>query len=401
MDIALKPVQGHVAAGFEPVERAFADILRANPRMGAACAIHHRGQRVVDLWGGVRDALRGTRWDDDTLVLVYSLTKGMTALACAVAVSQRLFDYDEPIADVWPEFAGGGKEAMTVGAILSEQAGVAAIDLKLTAANMADQDAIAAAIAAQPPNWPPGDWAGNHSYTLGWLGGELIRRRDPAGRSLGRFFAEEIADPLGVDFFIGLPDTIDRDRLARIKGFNLLDLIFRRTDMPWSVVLALMWPPSLAFRALNNPLLLSGPGALDSERFRGIELGAVGGISNARAIAAIYDEFGSGGKRLGIRPAVIARLNGAYPPPRRGSIDRIFGIDLAYSLGLEKPDAGWRFAPSSSAFGTFAVGGSFAFADPGDEVAYAWVTNQLGTHKRDDPRELAVRTAFYHCIGKG
>lgn len=401
MDVGVKPVKGHVAAGFEPVQRAFELVLAASPDMGAACAIHYNGECVVDLWGGVSDPARGALWDRDTLVLVYSLTKGMTGLACAVAVSRGLFDYDEPIGDVWPEFAGGGKEAMTVGAVLSEQAGVAAIDLKLTAANMGDQAAIAAAIARQPPNWPPGEWAGNHSFTLGWLGGELIRRRDPAGRSLGRFFADEIAAPLGVDFFIGLPDDVERERIARIKGFTLFDLIVRHTDMPWSLVFGLMWPWSLAFRALNNPLLPSGPGALDAEAYRRIELGAVGGISNARAIAAIYQEFGGGGKRLGIRPEVIERLQAGYPPPRRGTIDRIFGVDLAYALGLEKPDAGWRFAPSSSAYGTFAVGGSFAFADPRDRVAYAWVTNRLGTHKRDDPRELAVRTAFYHCVGKG
>lgn len=391
-------VRGSVEPGFEPVAEAFCANFSERGDHGSACVIHWQGKVVVDLWGGWKDPACTEPWIQDTLLLVYSLTKGMTGLAAAVAVSQGLFSYDQRVVEVWPEFGAHGKSAVTIGELLSEQAGVAAVDLKLSLDNMGDQAAMAAAIASQKPNWTPGDWAGNHSYTLGWLACELIRRCDPAGRTLGQFFADEIAKPLGAEFCIGLPDSVARDRLARINGFSFLDMFIKHTDMPWSLVFALIWPWSLSFRALNNPLLLRGPGQIDAEPYREIELGAIGGIGNARALAAIYNEFATGGKKLGLRKELLEALANGFAKPRCGLRDKVIGMEVYYSLGLEKPSADWNFAPSPSAFGTFAVGGSFAFADPDDQIAYAWVTNKLGLYKRNDPREQAVRDAFYTCL---
>ena len=391
-------VRGSVAPGFEPVADAFCANFSVRGDHGCACAIHWQGEVVVDLWGGWKDQAGTARWNEDTLLLVYSLTKGMTGLAAAVAVSQGLFSYDQRVVEVWPEFGAHGKAAVTIGELLSEQAGIAAIDLKLSLSNMGDQPAIAAAIASQRPNWTPGDWAGNHSYTLGWLACELIQRCDPAGRTLGQFFAEEIAGPLGAEFYIGLPKQVARDRLARINGFSFIDMFTKHTDMPWSMVFALIWPWSLSFRALNNPFLLRGPSQIDSEPYREIELGAIGGIGSARAMAAIYNEFATGGKKLGLRHELLETLAAGFAKPAHGMRDKVIGMEVYYSFGLEKPSADWNFAPSPSAFGTFAVGGSFAFADPDDQIAYAWVTNKLGLYKRNDPREQAVRDAFYSCL---
>jgi CubicO group peptidase (beta-lactamase class C family) len=390
-------VGGQVASGFAPVRDAFAANLESGRTLGSACTIYHRGERVVHLWGGWRDKARTAAWSEDTVVLVYSVTKGLSALCCALAVSQGLFSYDEPITAVWPEFAADGKGDLTIGQVLSEQAGVAALDLKLNSTNMADQDAMAAAIARQPPNWPPGRLAGNHSYTLGWLACELIRRRDPGGRSLGRYFAEEVVGPLGADAWIGLPRSVDRGRIARIKGFSILDLFLHHTNMPWELVLSLICPFTLSFRTLNNPLFLSGPAALDAEKWRSIELGACGGIASAAALAAIYQSLAVGAEaRLG-KP-VLAQLTIGITPPSRGLFDEVLKTKVRYSHGFEKPIPGWQFARTGSAFGAFAVGGSLAFADPEDEVAYAWVTNELGTSKWDDPREKSVRDAFYACL---
>ena len=390
---------GAVAPGFEPVATAFAASLARRDALGAACAIHHQGKKVVDLWGGPAAADTAGAWRDDGIVLMYSVTKGLTGVACAVAVSQGLFDYDEPVAVIWPEFAAGGKAGITVGALLSEQAGLAALDVKLTRTNMADQDAMAAAIAAQTPNWSPGDLAGNHSYSLGWIACELIRRRDPRRRTLGQFFADEVARPLGADVWMGLPAEVDRTRLARVAGFGLLDLVFRHRNMPWSLVLACFLPWSLPFRALNNPLFLHGAAALDAEEWRGVELGAIGGIGSARAVAACYAALADGGAALGVRPDVIARLSAGFPAPRRGRRDAVLHFGIDYSYGLEKPSDAWRFAPSRAAFGSFAVGGSLAFADPERGVGYAWLTNKLNLYGRDDPRELMVRQALYRVIG--
>ncbi|QZD89251.1 beta-lactamase family protein [Qipengyuania aurantiaca] len=394
------PVQvgGTVAQGFEPVVQAFTAALEARTALGAACTIYHRGEKVVDLQGGWKTTDRTRAWDSDTATLVYSLTKGLTGIAAAVAVSRGLFSYEERVADIWPEFAAHGKDRMSVGEALSEQGGLAAIDFKLTLDNLADEDAIAAAIAAQKPNWTPGEHAGNHAYTLGWIASELIRRRDPQGRNLGRFFAEEVAAPLGADVWIGLPESVDRDRLARIKGFKLQDLFIHHTTMPWALTFEMCLPGTLAFRTLNNPLIMQGPGALDCEQFWQSGQGGAGGIASADGLAKVYQAFTAGGAALGITPEVMRHLTEGHKRPSKGLKDKVLSAEMYYSLGFEKPFEQWEYARTRSAFGSFAVGGSLAYADPQDEVAYAWITNTLGTGKWDDPREKIVREAFYSCL---
>ncbi|OYQ33877.1 hypothetical protein CHU93_02860 [Sandarakinorhabdus cyanobacteriorum] len=392
---------GHVAPGFEPVRDAFAASLARPDALGAAVAIHHQGRLVVDLWGGASQADGSGQWQNDSLVLLYSVSKGLSGLACAVAVARGLFDYDEPVAAVWPEFACAGKQGVTIGQLLSGQAGVAALPLALNRDRMADQDLMARTIAGQSPNWPPGQLAGNHSYSLGWVACELIRRRDPAGRSLGQFMADELTGPLGAELYLGLPADVDRSRLARIKGWGFVDLLLHNKTIPWSLVLALLWPCSLPFRALNNPFFLHGAGALDQEEWRDVELGAIGAIGSARAVASCYAAFVAPGGPLALPVSLLDRLIAGHPQPARGQRDAVLHVGMNCSFGLEKPSVDWPFAPSASAFGSFAIGGSLAFADPGNQAAYAFVTNRLGLYARDDPREKMVRDAFYKVIRPG
>lgn len=389
---------GYVADGFEPVADAFQASILSGEALGAACTIMHGGETIVDLHGGWKDRSQKQVWSSDDIAMVYSLTKGLTGMAAAVAVSRGLFAYDELVADIWPEFAAEGKEAVTVGEALSEQAGLAAIDYKLSLENIGDEAAICAAIARQKPNWTPGDYSGNHAYTLGWIASELIHRRDPEGRRLPRFFAEEIAGPLGEDVFVGLPDSFDRNRIARIEGFGMQDLFVHHTTMPWPLTFKMCVPGMLAFRTLNNPLILEGPGALDCEAFWGVGQGAAGGMASARGLAALYNAFAEGGEKLGITPEVMDSLAQGHRPPRKGLKDQVLTADMYYSYGFEKPFKEWEYARTRSAFGSFAVGGSLAFCDPDDGVAYAWITNKLGTGKWDDPREKLVRDAFYACL---
>jgi CubicO group peptidase (beta-lactamase class C family) len=283
---------------------------------------------------------------------------------------------------------------------MSEQAGLAAIDLHLSLANLRDQDTIARALAAQVPNWKPGDWGGNHAYTIGWLACELIRRTDPGRRTLGRFFADEIAQPLGADFHIGLPPSVDRTRLARIQGFKVWQMLpaALRGELPWRMVLGMLWPWSLPYRALNNPLLLGGPAELDQPAYWPIENGGAGGIGSADALAAVYHEYATGGARLGLQRGVLAALEAPPVRPEQGFYDQVLKTDLAYSMGLEKPNPWLGFGSDERAFGTFAVGGSFAFADPATQMGYAYVTRKLGLHKWNDPREKPVRDAVMACL---
>jgi CubicO group peptidase (beta-lactamase class C family) len=390
--------RGYVAPGFEPVAHAFAAAIQARTALGAACTIIHHGETVVDLQGGWQDKPRTREWQGDDVALIYSLTKGITGMAGAVAVSRGLFAYDEPVADIWPEFAAHGKGAVTVGEALSEQAGLSAIDFSLRLDNLGGEDAICAAIARQKPHWTPGDYAGNHAYTLGWIASELIRRRDPQQRNLGRFVADELVAPLNADVFLGLPEDFDRSRIARIEGFGMQDLFIHHSTMPWPLTFKMCLPGTLAFRTLNNPLLLAGPGALDCEDFWRVGQGAAGGIASARGLATLYQAFAEGGAKLGVTPAVMQQLCDGHAPPRKGLKDQVLTADMYYSHGFEKPFDEWEYARTRSAFGSFAVGGSLAYADPEDGVAYAWITNQLGTGKWDDPREKIVRDAFYTCL---
>lgn len=389
---------GYVADGFEPVAHAFQASILSGEALGAACTIIRHGETLVDLYGGWKESAHEHPWEAGDITLVYSLTKGLTGMAAAVAVSRGLFAYDEPVADIWPEFAAHGKDAVTVGEALSEQAGLAAVDYKLSLENIGDEAAICAAIARQKPNWTPGDYAGNHAYTLGWIASELIHRRDPKGRRLPQFFAEEIAGPLGQDVFLGLPDSFDRGRIARIEGFGMQDLFIHHTTMPWPLTFKMCLPETLAFRTLNNPLVLAGPGALDCEAFWSIGQGAAGGMASARGLAALYYAFAEGGEKLGVTPEVMASLAKGHPVPRKGLKDQVLTADMYYSYGFEKPFSEWEYARTHSAFGSFAVGGSLAFCDPEEGIAYAWITNKLGTGKWDDPREKLVRDAFYTCL---
>lgn len=394
---AAAQIGGEVAPGFEPVRRAFEQAFARHGETGAACTVVQHGRTVVSLRGGHTDDADTRRWQPDTMLLVYSLTKGMTGLAAALAVSRGLFAYEQPVADVWPEFAAQGKQHITIGQLLSEQGGLAAMELKLTLANMGDQNTLAAALAAQAPNWAPGDWAGNHAYSIGWLASELIRRTDARRRTLGRFFADEIAQPLGADFHIGLPPSVDRGRLARIQGFAPWRMLLAMDTLPPLMVLGMLWPWCLTFRALNNPLLWRGPGALDAPAWWPIENGGAGGIGSATGLATVYHEFATGGRRLGLRPQVLQALQAQPRPPRRGWRDQVLKTGLVYSLGLEKPSPWLDFGSTPAAFGTFAVGGSFAFADPACGLGYAYVTRKLGLYKWDDPREKPVRDAVMAC----
>ncbi len=226
----------------------------------------------------------------------------------------------------------------------------------------------------------------------------MIHRRDLEGRRLPQFFAEEIAGPLGQDVYLGLPDTFPRDRIARIDGFKMQDMFLHHTTMPWPLVFKMCLPVSLAFRTLNNPLMFEGPDALDREEFWRVGQGAAGGMASARGLAALYNAFAEGGEKLGVTPEVMATLSKGHPYPSKGLKDQILTANMYYSHGFEKPFSEWEYARTRSAFGSFAVGGSLAFCDPEDGVAYAWITNKLGTGKWDDPREKTVRDAFYACL---
>jgi CubicO group peptidase (beta-lactamase class C family) len=245
--------------------------------------------------GGIRDKATGPPWEEDTMVFVASTTKGLAGLAMALAHSRGLFDYEERVCKYWPEFAQQGKEKVTVRQLLSHQAGLLALDAPVDRSIVADFDRLAVALAQQKPAWEPGTRQAYHAISLGFYEGELLRRVDPRHRSLGRFFAEEIASPLGLDFTIGLPEEVPVSRLATIQRTGPAAMILH----PNRFVLAFLNPLTLTHRAFwVNPGMAI---PFDRERIyaRNLEVPSQGGVGTARAIAKAVGVFATGGKELG------------------------------------------------------------------------------------------------------
>jgi CubicO group peptidase (beta-lactamase class C family) len=217
-------VSGHVKPGFEAVREAFVENFARRNELGAACCIYYRGEEVVDLWGGVRNKLTGELWEEDTMACVFSTTKGLSALALALALahSRGLFDYDERISKYWPEFSQQGKDKITVRQLLAHQAGLFALHETRDKTIVADLDRLAVVLARQKPAWEAGARQAYHAITLGYYEGELLRRVDPKRRSLGQYFRDELAAPLGLDFYIRLPEEIPNRRLATLQQANLV-----------------------------------------------------------------------------------------------------------------------------------------------------------------------------------
>ena len=391
------PVAGFVTPEFEAVRRAFERNFLERGEQGAACAIFHRGVKVVDLIGGFRCAATQRPWNQDTLTLAFSVTKGMAAAAMAVAHSRGLFELDEAVAAYWPEFAQGGKRRITVRQLLAHQAGLIAVDQRLDARVLADHDLMARIMARQTPCWQPGTRHGYHTLTLGWYQSELIRRTDPQGRSLGTFFQQEIAGPLGIEFYIGLPPGIDVERVSTVRGFHRLAMLAHLNELPPGMVLAGAWPGSLVSRSVRF-LRLDNPASVGNAEYRGVEIPSANGIGQARGVARVYDVLARGGSELGIAPGTWRELVAPAIVPACGVQDAILKIDTKYSFGFSRPSGAFLFGADDRAFGCPGAGGSFGMADPTEQLGFAFLTNKMGFRLFDDPREKAVRDACYASV---
>ena len=393
-------VRGTVKPGYEAVRDVFEENFRSRDEVGAAVAVVVRNELVVDLWGGMADPRQKRPWKEDTLVNMFSTTKGVSALATAHAHSRGLFDYDERVCTYWPEFGQNGKEDITVRTLLSHQAGLCAIDAPLRFETLSDPDAMADALAKQAPAWTPGTKHGYHGISLGWYESELIRRTDPKRRTIGRYFADEIAAPLALDFHIGLPDDVDEDRLARIMGdWYRVKMIFHLRTLPGDFVRSFLDPRSLTARTFGNPKMLGIPARYNDRAIRRLELPASNGTGTARSVAQVYGELASGGTRLGIGVDTLAALHTPASAPADGCFDEVLRTDTSFSLGCCKPWPGFEFG-SPKAFGTMGAGGSMGLADPELELGFCYAMNRMGFHLVDDPREKTLRDAALEAARK-
>lgn len=387
-------IGGHCDARFAAVGREFARNFVERGERGAACAVYLDGRKVVDLWGGMANARRRSPWREDTLVLLFSTSKGVSATTVALARSRGLLDYEERVSHYWPEFAAHGKEDVTVRQLLAHQAGLPAVAERIDVDILADFDRLASVLASEPPAWEPGAHHGYHALTIGWYEGELMRR--VTQRTLGRFFREEVAARLGIDFHIGLPNDVASSRVARLEAFSTLQLLDPRT-LPRRMLLALANPRSITSRTFRN-LPLRGPADLGRPQWRPVEIPAAGGIGTVRSVAELYGDLAIGAPRLGIDAETLELLSAPPVAPRQGSFDLVLKLEASYSLGFVRPRPRLRFGLSDRAFGHPGAGGSFAFADPDAGLGFAYAPNRLGYYVADDPRERALREAVYDAL---
>jgi CubicO group peptidase (beta-lactamase class C family) len=389
--VASHPIEGQVSPGFEAVRDAFADNFARRGELGGACCAYYGGEKVVDLWGGIRNPQTGEPWEQDTMVIVYSATKGLAAMTLAIAHSRGWLDYEERVCAYWPEFAQQGKARVTVRQLLAHQAGLYALDEPLDRGLVADLDRLAVVLARQKPAWEPGTRQAYHGITLGFYEGELLRRIDPRHRTLGQFFQDEIASPLGLDVYIRLPESIPNGRLATIARPGLIEML--RGFGPRFMLEAMNRRSNIS-RALRGSEL---PHDEPRVYARNLEVPAGGAVGTARAIAHAYGVFATGGRPLGLLQRTLDLLAAPAIPPARGFYDECTKAEVQFSLGFMKPSQIWRFG-SPSSFGHPGSGGSLGFADPAAGVGYAYVTSRMGTRLTGDPRDVALREALYSAF---
>ena len=390
---ARKPVEihGFVNSGYEAVREAFAENFAKRREIGAACCVYHKGEKVVDLWGGVRNVGTGEPWEEDTMALVYSATKGMSAMTLAVAHSRGWLDYDAPVCKYWKEFAQNGKGKITVRQLLAHQAGLFALDVPVDKSLVSDLDHLAEVLARQKPTWEPGTRQAYHAVTIGFYEGELLRRIDPQHRSLGQFFQDEIATPLGLDFYIRLPESISDSRLAPLIDPGLSEMLVG-LPIAWTLSAFLPFHHTNMVRALEGSIL---PHDKRHIYARNLEIPAGGGVGTARAIARAYSVFAAGGDELGLREETLKELSApAIPASVGGFYDECMKGEVQFSLGFMKSSQSWSFG-SPGSFGAPGAGGSLGFADPESQIGYAYVPNRKSVALTGDPRDVALRQALY------
>lgn len=373
---------GTVESGWEAVEAAFRGNFERGEETGASVAVYHRGRPVVHLWGGSFDG--GDRaYDDATLQLVFSTTKGITAIAVGICAQRGLIDYDAPVARYWPEFAAKGKGEATVAQLLSHQCGLFSVQGEITLEEALDWDTITARLADTEPEWPIGSTHGYHALTYGWLAGELVRRVDPQHRGIGRFVAEEIAGPTGTEMYIGLPESHE-PRVAPIMGSPLAQDNPDMDPAMKAMIEQFMGPNTRGGRALSLNGAFSVEGAFNRRDVHAAEIPAANGITNSISLAKIYaSTFAEvDGVRL-LDDAVRERARTTVTPDNEP--DACLIMPTTFGMGFMTHGPFTPYAGPGS-YGHPGAGGSVAFAQPERELGFAYVMNQPASNLANDAR---------------
>ena len=375
-------IKGNWDARFDAVRDKFAQNITSGEDVGASFAVSIDGEMVIDIWGGHIDTKRQIPWQKDTIVNVYSSTKTMSFL-CALVLSDRgLLEFDAPVANYWPEFAQNGKQGVLVWHFMAHAAGLSGLDEKVSLEDLYDWDRITGLLAAQAPWWEPGTASGYHAFTQGYLIGELVRR--VTGKSLGRFFREEIAEPLEADFYIGVPES-EFHRIGNVIP----------ADTPTDTS-ALDGKKSIAARTFNNP---SGGSAKNSwtTGWRKAEIPAANGHGNARAIARLQSPLACGGSAFGVTLMSEATAKSALTERIAGK-DLVLRVPLRFGLGFGLNSELVPMSPNPNTGYWGGWGGSSVLVDQDARVSASFVMNKMVDNILGDRRSYDLVRTFYKCL---
>ena len=389
---------GTVAPGWEPVREAFAANLANTEELGAGVSAYHRGVQVVDLWGGWFDTERTVPYAEHSLQLVFSTTKGITAIAIAICVDRGLLSYDAPVSQYWPEFAAHGKGHATVAQLLSHQVGLYTVDGPITLEDALDWNTITARLADTAPRWPIGTAHGYHALTYGWLAGELVRRVDPTHRSLGTFVQEEITQRLGIDLWVGLPaEFVKRVSPILASQPNLDPAVaammaqFMGPGTPGGDALSL----NGAFNAESAAGGL-GTSVFNTSRVLAAEIPAANGVSNAPSLAKVYAATMAPIDGVQLISDAVRNVARVTVTPENEP-DNCLIMPTTFGMGFMTSGPFSLFAGPGS-YGHPGAGGSVAFAQPERQFSFAYVMNQMANNLAADMRSQALVDACTSVI---
>ena len=354
--------------------------------LGAAVSVWQNGKPIIELCGGFRDARREHPWMSDTLVLVWSATKGIGSACLLHALQEHKINLDRPVAEFWPEFAQAGKEKITIAQLLSHQAGLCAFDRRV---DVLDYDAVIGALEVQKPLWPSGTAHGYHGRTFGFLLDELVRRI--AGKALSDYWQENFARPLNLDFWIGLPEK-ENSRMATMYAPKI-----GKAPEPKQFYADLVTPGTLARKTFTSPHGLNAVSAMNTPAIRVQPIVSFGGIGSASVLAKFYSMLANGGKADG-QAFFLGETLKLMRVTLTDGIDRVFQIPTAFSAGFMKDSqnaARRMFGPSRTSFGHPGAGGSHVFCDPENRIAFAYVLNQMEQSLLPNEKSLRLVDAIY------
>lgn len=388
-------VVGHCDARFAGVRDAFVENFERRGEVGASVAVTLEGETVVDLWGG-RKSPGGEPWERDTVCTVFSSTKGAMSLCAHVLAARGKLDLDAPVTDYWPEFGVNGKDGARVSMMLDHSAGVPHLRGPVPAGGFYDYDAMVARVAAEPAFWDPGTRGGYHGFTMAWTVGEVVHRA--AGKRMGAFFHDEIARPLGLEFWIGLPAELE-SRVA--------PMIPAEPDDPWMatrfIQAALGEPESVTGLFMRDFALLD----VNTSECHAAEVGSANGIANGRALAGLYAPLANGGALKGVELVDADTLARMGRVSMASHDDATLLIPTRFALGFMKATDNRRvpgavnstLLVSEPAFGHVGAGGSVGFADPGCRMSFGYAMNRMGTGLLMNERGQTMIDETYRALG--